>query len=514
MPATKTKIMIATPAYGEVFYTPYVSSILSLTRALQKRGIDFAFNAISYSEIAESRNFLLTHWFDKTDASHLLFIDADMGFPAALVTDMLDLDKPLVGAVYPKRTLDMKKVVELAAGKDGARALAKAQDFVLRPLRGARVSTNRPGFIEVEACGSGVLLVQRRCIETMLEKMPQISDTKAKAASPLARNLDRMIRPFDVVYVNELRLSEDFSFCYRAYRPAPLRRNLCGQARGDLAAGRRPARRQHGGDRAPLGARTIARRFRDQALGRVVGGARGSEKERPRRGPGVARPCPIGRRGHGSLATVGVRRREQLHALPVDGEQRCQMLDVAVGQHLGAAIVENEPAPGLPRRQDRVILAERVVVREHDAQVARRDAGLAQRDVLGDRIILAVAAQRRKGRERRRPQIGNAVLLHVGHVADRVIDGAIDRLEPRAPVTTARHIDDRDEPRGGRGARGGQRAATRHRVEILGDVGRYAAPFLPQRTFRRLEREQAERLVALLRRQNRRGVTQRIVVRA
>jgi hypothetical protein len=215
MPATKTKIMIATPAYGEVFYTPYVSSILSLTRALQKRGIDFAFNAISYSEIAESRNFLLTHWFDKTDASHLLFIDADMGFPAALVTDMLDLDKPLVGAVYPKRTLDMKKVVELAAGKDGARALAKAQDFVLRPLRGARVSTNRPGFIEVEACGSGVLLVQRRCIETMLEKMPQISDTKAKAASPLARNLDRMIRPFDVVYVNELRLSEDFSFCYR-----------------------------------------------------------------------------------------------------------------------------------------------------------------------------------------------------------------------------------------------------------------------------------------------------------
>jgi hypothetical protein len=210
------KIMIATPAYGEVFYTPYVSSMLSLTRVLQKRGIDFAFNAISYSEIAESRNFLLTHWYDKTDASHLLFVDADMGFPSALITEMIDLDRPLVGAVYPKRTLDVKKVAQIAAEeKDAARAIAKAQDYVLRPLRGARGTPPRPGFIEVEACGSGILLIQRACIDRMLKAMPKISDLKAKTTSPLAKNLDRLIRAFDVLFVNGLRLSEDFSFCYR-----------------------------------------------------------------------------------------------------------------------------------------------------------------------------------------------------------------------------------------------------------------------------------------------------------
>jgi hypothetical protein len=212
----KTKIMIATPAYGEVFYTPYVSSMLKLSRVLQKRGIDFAFNAISYSEIAESRNFLLTHWYDKTDATHLLFVDADMGFPSELITDMLELARPLVGVVYPKRTLDMKKVAELAAAsQDGPRALAKAQDFVLRPLRGARPSASRPGFLEVEACGSGILLIERGCIATMLEQLPQISDAKAKTTSPLAKNLDRLIRAFDIAFVDGLRLSEDFSFCYR-----------------------------------------------------------------------------------------------------------------------------------------------------------------------------------------------------------------------------------------------------------------------------------------------------------
>src|SRR5215472_5709653 len=115
MGVAKTKIMIATPAYGETFYTPYVSSMFRLTRLFQKNGWDFAFNSIAYSEISESRNYLLTYWFDKTDASHILYVDADMGFPPQLISDMLALEKPVVGAVYPKRALDMKRVAELAS---------------------------------------------------------------------------------------------------------------------------------------------------------------------------------------------------------------------------------------------------------------------------------------------------------------------------------------------------------------------------------------------------------------
>jgi len=214
--AATRKIMIASPAYGDAFYTPYVSSMFKLTRLLQKNGWAYAFNCIAYSEISESRNYLLTYWFDKTDASHILFVDADMGFPPELVTEMLALDKPIVGAVYPKRALDMKRVAELiGAGEAPARAMSKAQDFVLRPLRGARAKSAHPGFIEVEGCGAGILLIKRSCIATMLQTLPEISDAKAKTASPLAKHLDRLIRAFDAVYVDGLRLSEDFSFCHR-----------------------------------------------------------------------------------------------------------------------------------------------------------------------------------------------------------------------------------------------------------------------------------------------------------
>jgi len=96
------KLMIATPAYGEIFYAPYVQSVLLLARLAHKDKWDFMFESISYAEVSEARNYLVTRFFDKTDATHLLFVDADMGFPARLVTDMLAIGKPVViSSVWP-----------------------------------------------------------------------------------------------------------------------------------------------------------------------------------------------------------------------------------------------------------------------------------------------------------------------------------------------------------------------------------------------------------------------------
>ena len=97
-----TKILIATPAYGETFYTPYVSSVIRLQRLMARNKWDSIFASIAYADIVESRNFLLTHWYDKTDATHMLFIDADMGYDPKLIADMVGLRKPIVGVIAPR----------------------------------------------------------------------------------------------------------------------------------------------------------------------------------------------------------------------------------------------------------------------------------------------------------------------------------------------------------------------------------------------------------------------------
>ncbi|MBX6329845.1 MAG: hypothetical protein IRY89_14860 [Pseudolabrys sp.] len=207
-------VTVATPAFGEVFYTPYVQSLLQLQRAMHERRWTMRHLAVSYAHVNEARNYLLTHWYDKSDSSHLLFVDADMGFEPRLVLDMIAFDKPVVGVLYTKRQIDLRRLVAAAKVESEARAIARAHDFIVRPLRG-RPPRRQQGFLEVAACGTGVMLIKREAIATLLERLPQVSEPTERSASPLSAGLARMIRAFDNIAVDGQLLVNDFAFCHR-----------------------------------------------------------------------------------------------------------------------------------------------------------------------------------------------------------------------------------------------------------------------------------------------------------
>ena len=209
------KITVATPAFGEMFYTPYVQSVLKLQNALHQRKWSMLYSSIGYAYVGDARNYLLTQWFDKSDATHLLFVDADMGFEPQLILDMIEFNKPVTGVIYTKRQIDLKKLAALAAkGETEAYAIARAHNFIVRHLQG-RPPRRIRGFMEVAACGTGIMLIQRSAIATMLKTLPDINDTDAKRTCPLAVKLDRMIRAFDIATVNGVPLLDDFAFCHR-----------------------------------------------------------------------------------------------------------------------------------------------------------------------------------------------------------------------------------------------------------------------------------------------------------
>ena len=209
------KITVATPAFGEMFYTPYVQSLLRLQRMADQRKWTIRHSAISYAYVGEARNALLTHWYDKSDSTHLLFVDADMGFEPQLIFDMVALDKPITGVIYTKRHIDLKKLATIAAkGEKPERAIAQAHDFIIRPLRGRQPGRIK-GFMQVAGCGTGIMLIKRSAVATMLKTLPEINDTRAKATSPLAADLDRLIRAFDTIIFDGAPLMDDFAFCHR-----------------------------------------------------------------------------------------------------------------------------------------------------------------------------------------------------------------------------------------------------------------------------------------------------------
>lgn len=196
---TARKIFIAVPAFGLSNTTETTMALMQLAQALGRVGIGYYFAVQTFPDVGELRNMLLTLWYDRlTDAAHMLMVDADMGFEAQLVLDMLALDEPLVGCLYPKKTYPLS--------------------LVGRPLPGTTASL-RGGFMEMEGIGFGVTLIRRDCVTTMLDRSQAISDQRlaTHTAGPMLKEwgVTRIIRAFDPVETDSGRLSEDISFCVR-----------------------------------------------------------------------------------------------------------------------------------------------------------------------------------------------------------------------------------------------------------------------------------------------------------
>jgi len=205
------KITIATPAYRDEYSGAYVRSLFALLSAAARSNISFAFSEIDYADIVTARNYLISHfYFNQPESTHLLFLDNDMGFPPRLIQHMVLLDQPVVGVLYPRRQVDFRRL-HGASGSDFDRAYNQALDFIGEP----REAGARSDFVEVDACGTGIMLIARECVRTMIEKCPEIVDHKRFRRMPFGGKFKAFLTPFNKVELDDAELSEDFSFCWR-----------------------------------------------------------------------------------------------------------------------------------------------------------------------------------------------------------------------------------------------------------------------------------------------------------
>jgi hypothetical protein len=198
-------VFIALPAFGQQNCSQTTASLIALVKELTERRMFNGFAAWTLPDIADLRDLFLTVWYDGTDASHCLMVDADIQFEPELVRDMLLADKPLCGVLYPKKRLPIEWV---------GSALDPA-DKTEGPL------------IELEGIGAGVLLIRRDCVANMLQAgvatvIDELGDSAIEQFLK-KRGGKRIISAFQKIRqadagghsVRHRTLSEDFSFCHR-----------------------------------------------------------------------------------------------------------------------------------------------------------------------------------------------------------------------------------------------------------------------------------------------------------
>jgi hypothetical protein len=209
--AGKVCVNIASPAYGGTFAAPYLHFFFATLTQGSRHRTTFTFSTVDVADIVLARNYLVSKfYFHQPQCSHILFVDDDMGVDGDLLYEMLALEQDVVGTLAPRRKLDLRQL-HASTETDFDKAYAQACSFIGKPIGPGPA----PGFQEVKQCGTGFLLISRHAIQRMVERCPEVLDGQRYRNTPLGKEFDEFLTPFNPITLPDRQLSEDLSFCHR-----------------------------------------------------------------------------------------------------------------------------------------------------------------------------------------------------------------------------------------------------------------------------------------------------------
>lgn len=222
------RILIATPTANGELCTEYCETIVQLTTDFAHRfpAVRFDLRFHETYDLRLVRNVYASEVLNDPGLTHLLFFDSDMGFFPSLVEKMLRSQKPVVGVVSPKRSLDTQALGAMARRFDDIRiAEIAANDYI--PDASAMPigydGDGRPAYVKHEGslmpvgrCGTGIMLIERAVFERLRDALPEDYDEAAPPATRAYGLTGGYLRCFDALQSKGgTTLGEDYAFSQR-----------------------------------------------------------------------------------------------------------------------------------------------------------------------------------------------------------------------------------------------------------------------------------------------------------
>lgn len=221
------KLFVAAPMYGGQCAGMFARSIADLSALCTQHGIPLQFYFLfNESLITRARNYCCDE-FMRSGATHLMFIDSDIGFNALDVLALMQLQclEPekydIIGGPYPKKCISWEKIkhaVDKGVADADPNVLEKfVGDFVFNP------KGNQPSILIGEPCevleiGTGFMSVTKNAMQKFQDAYPQYMykpDHVRTAAFDGTREI-MMFFQAEVDPKSKRYLSEDYWFCQKA----------------------------------------------------------------------------------------------------------------------------------------------------------------------------------------------------------------------------------------------------------------------------------------------------------
>jgi hypothetical protein len=186
-----TRVHICMPCYGGMLTESCFMSYIKWSNTCRQLGIDWTMETMTNeSLISRARNTLTAKFLHNKESTHLMFIDADIGWEPWHLLVMLNAQKDVIGGLYPMKSLPVKWCVN---GFEGA---AVSEDGTLQ---------------EVSKTGTGFMLIKREVFEK-LNAHPATKPFMNDIGLPPELN-PYMKTYFDTAVRENRYYSEDWTFC-------------------------------------------------------------------------------------------------------------------------------------------------------------------------------------------------------------------------------------------------------------------------------------------------------------
>jgi hypothetical protein len=188
----KVHLHIGIPCYGGMVSEPTMTSFLRFILLAQQAGLNWSLDTmVNESLVTRARNNLMAKMMTNKEATHFMFIDADIRFEPDAILKMIACDKDVIGGLYPKKALPVNYVINL------------------------RPETKIQGDIfTVDTMGTGFLLFKRPVYEKLIAAHPEC---KYVDDVGLGKQYEPMMYSIFDCEIDERGhyLSEDWLFCRR-----------------------------------------------------------------------------------------------------------------------------------------------------------------------------------------------------------------------------------------------------------------------------------------------------------
>ena len=223
----KKKIFVATPMYGGICGGQYCKSTADLSAMGAQYGMDIRFFYLfNESLITRARNYLVDE-FLRSDCTHLMFIDSDIGFDpndviALSVISDAGSDKEIVCGPYPKKCIAWEKIKRAVdkgfADKNPENLEKYVGDYVFNPKEGTgSIPLDEP--VEVLEGGTGFMMIQRSALEKFAAAYPQYGYLPDHVRTEHFDGTREILQYFqaEIDPKSKRYLSEDYWFCQKMW---------------------------------------------------------------------------------------------------------------------------------------------------------------------------------------------------------------------------------------------------------------------------------------------------------